>query len=339
MPNPSFLPPINYSKSGYFIDDMEHGISLKMIDNNKLCGDGDFWKVMDRARREGLRDMLTDLGGLIEQNNTSKYRGVDGKFGMRRKDSTKIPVSANTAGLFFNPLPLKGATFKIKSIGLKVNFTGNITVYIASSEDPDNPIIINNVPAIAQKDTIKKLSEPIELAFTDEYRNPITYYIYYETQGEYYSKKFWCKPCTGKSAPWSKYFYSMGKITADNTDLDNMQTKISEYTSGLIVDFQISCNLLGFLCGLDNFQTDTFSKTFANAYKMYAIMKLIGYILKSDKINFYTLLSKEHLYGKRNHLRKEASQRLLWMSQNIPFDSTDCYSCNQNNMRVGSIRI
>lgn len=80
-------------------------------------------------------------------------------------------------------------------------------------------------------------------------------------------------------------------------------------------------------------------RTVAKTYQAYVIRAVIGSILSSSQINRYTLLEKEFLYGKRNHLTKMISDRLEWLANNIPREYNTCWTCRTRGKHNESFNI
>ncbi len=326
-------------RSPYFLDDMEDGINLMMAQRSKDCGDGSIWDLMQRARIEGVNEFLTDFLALVQSRNALRYRNWSGQIGEKRKaDNTLSKISAPWLGMKLTPRAVVGGYLTVTGLGLKVNTTGAYEVFLYEDRNLTTPLASVTVAATAGVQTIQALAAPLRVPLVDENRNPISYYVVYERgASKPYSTLFNCN-CSGSAHGWETYL-SGSSLTMADDDFSGLLTPSGGYTNGAIMQGSLACETGDFLCNLTNFKSDPFARVVAKTIQFYSLNKLIGYILRSSQINFYTLLEKEPLHGARNHNRKEASDRLQWLAENIPFDATDCLSCDGKKARVAAILV
>ncbi|TJY63820.1 hypothetical protein FAZ19_16260 [Sphingobacterium alkalisoli] len=325
------------STSGIYIDEVEGGLKLSAIDK---IGCQDFVEKTRQARKRAIDAFIeTMLAQYATEGGFSRrYKPFNSRIGQvnHLRTLNNLP---KYAGLRLRTRLIRGSSIKISAIGLIWSAERNVTVSIYKSHGNVEPQFlqsIENIPTIANISVTHDLNEIIELPLSDDTGRPIDYYFVYDTElsGFPRDNKATCS-CGGSEAVLKSYLSiggvfaaSVGSLTTDHS---------SVYANGIFLEAKIDCTSKESICNL--LELDE-TKTIAHAIAYKAQEVLIEELMGSGNINRFTMLSKEHLWGKRNHFKKEFDTRILWLAQTYPFDQVnDCVGCSDSDrMYKGLIR-
>lgn len=322
------------SLSGYFIDDMEAGIPLKFPASAKDCGDDDVFNIMLNARSEACKEFITEFGSNLAEFTAPRFAEIISRMGeIQPKINVMLAVPMeDLVGVMMHMRRIRGGSMQINQIQIRNVgdlVDSNLRLYhsINNFATPIlDPITFSAASGVL---TNIELETQIELPLCDDFGNPITYALLYERQGSNpYNYRLTCG-CTSKPKPaWYTYADVQGVNVADPSDCEEWD-KIQNRTYGLILDTKFTCTNLDWICRTfdADWKRNGYWRVIAKTIQLMAINKVIGYILNSTQMNRYTLVKNEFLYGKRNHNRKEIAERLAWLSQMVPPESVDCYTC------------
>lgn len=115
----------------------------------------------------------------------------------------------------------------------------------------------------------------------------------------------------------------------EGSDLGSFQTFMrSNNSHGLAVNIEVGCDSSNILCDL--YESDISYKTvIGHAVRFKAAELVVEKVQSSEEVNRFTMMSREYLWGKRNHYRKEYLDRVTWMVETLDVGSiTDCFVCN-----------
>lgn len=321
------------SLSGYYIDDMENGIELVIPQQSADCGDGSIWDIMARARKEGVRDFLTDFSAALQSYSEQGFFPFNGWIG-DEKNNSWLNITSPYIGMRLSMKSFKGASMRFKSYVLHINESRDVDVYLINRSG--EILYSNTVTTVANTPLHTALDNHIDLPFSS-LGSPETYYLIYDLgTSKPRNYKFNCGCGGSGSKPWEKYIQGEGIMMQE---VGNQTFGLaSRHTNGLRIEVELMCNGMEWLCEQNDFILQPFARVMAKTLQLYQINKLIGSVLNSTRINRFTLLSKEHLYGKRNHNRKEYEWRIAWLAANMPPNATSCFVC-KTNIRKGMIRV
>lgn len=325
------------SKSDIYLDELQ-GIDLKLIGSDIECGDdSSVWGKMEKAIEIAKVTFRTDVLSSITEFYSSRRKPFSGKIGEIRKRQVNISLY-NFQGLVIQGCNIKGAEFTLKGISTYMDQTAIFDVFIYNNISEDPILQIQNIESEANKVKDNALTPNEYLTFplyTDEC-DEIEYYIVYVPNGfNPYDNKVSCG-CSRKQ-PWEKWFDVQGIVGNDISTIELRESfDRNQFANGLILDLIINCNTQNLICGGDNedldYNNDPIARVTATAIQMKAGETLLNDILSSGNINRYTMMSRESLYGKRNHYAAEYGNRINWLSENINVTGNDCLSCNDNKM-------
>lgn len=329
----------NISYSGYYLDDSEDGITLPALDALKECGDNGLWQMMDNARREGINEFLTDFKVTVDKENEPRYRRFTGTIGQR---GGKEIIDA-AAGWIITPKCVKGSELILREIGVSFyeDSMQDDSWFISLYKWNEGWEFINSLPTGVQaKKGVVWQDADWALPLTDHYGEPIVYLLMVEDLADRLANNKISCGCGGGKELWMNYVNIQGVSDRNGGELRKHE-KGDKYNHGLMLKADISCSGMTWLCaGESEYKREAFYKAVAKTIQYYAVNKLIGKILNSGNVNRYTLMQREHLYGKRNHNRKEIEAHLEYLANHLPVEDVDCWICrNKHGLTKNSILV
>jgi len=323
----------NDSLSGQYIDNIEHGINLK-LNSSSDCGEGSIWDVMSSARDEAIEDFATYFNIALSKYQVPRYIGYQGFFGEKSKkgNANRNGLRAINGFCIFPKKHYQGATLCINRIAIGINGMDDYDIQILRL-DGEVPTVVETVTVTVDSTFEGSVSTNISLPISDEYGRPICYALAYDTKGN--KPKDYKYHCGCSSVPkpnWmkDKIVNAKGFSVANFANV-NRSSCTSDYTNGLIADFSIKCDPFDWLCDQDDdfWKCNNFGRVLAKVLVLMTNSKLAHRIVNMEQPDFYSLLSKEHLYGKikkYNRLVEELIDYLV--TDGLPEQMKCCLVCN-----------
>lgn len=330
--------PTNWDKSlsGYYIDDMENGIPLEYPASTQDCGSGSVWDLLEQARISGINEFYTSFlvsGMKYADPSMIKMRGLIGDD----KNTMPLSISSNVVGIVLKPNTLRGGTLYIEKLHLTMAGVENIEVKIYRSDNTTTPLITQTISTLNNVKVSHTFTTPLQLPFTDDFGNPLKYYIVYQRTNNVLPRNtvFNCG-CGSVIRNWDTYIQGQGLQLNALGDLTANTTGIDGYTYGIQLEGIITCDAIKWLCASDfDYQTNGYFRTIAKSVQLFSINKLIGYMLNSAETNRYTILSREKLLSTFNDNQKIINQQTVWLGRELLKNATnftDCFVCPVNNI-------
>lgn len=335
----------NESLSGFFIDNKTDGIPLLWTDSVTDCGEGGVWDVLNESRQNAINEFITDFGSYLVKENVRMYADWKGLIGQPKRNNTLLKLEEQGfSGVHVESKHVIGSVYVINSISFHSSTaTGTTNLHIIDEEgnavtDPIEFVIT------AGSVVTHEFDEPLVLPLTDVNTDCKDYFITFD-MGDLSGNPKDIKKRSACCGRRPKYPYLhladvhgfTGIDTLDQVPDTNQNTV---YTYGLSINGEFRCSMYDWMCNEVSANLSNFMRVVSKTLQLYAINGLITKILNSDKINRYTLLKREELYGKRNHNNKEIKDRLLYLSQNVPYEKVHCMACGSGKgMKKTSIRI
>lgn len=321
------------SETGYYLDDREYGFPIKdALDANIECGENSIWDLLSEARTQGIRDVKNDLLqslNTVRESRVINWRGVIGKT-----DNTGSYITgAANVGIQLRPrIRMKDAYFMVKSLWINTDTTNaSLNVGIASN-DGTFSATTDTASVTANTWTKHTFSSPVSLPLYSIAKPDLRYHIYYEPDGaKSRQNKIWCcnKPA------WLQHFeygaFSLASLPSD----DVIPTTQEAY--GLAIEGYFTCNKLDWICDLEEMNGLDMRDLIGRLIQWKSAIHLITSVLRSGKVNKYTLLNQEGMFRQRSHLQGMYSETILWVSQNLPGGITSCWGCERDAPRVDSL--
>ena len=322
----------NDSESGYYLDDREYGFPVKSaLYANTDCGEGSVWDTLSEARTQAIRDVKNDLLQALvstREERVMNWRGLIGKA-----EGTGSLITGNTyAGIQLRPrIRMKDAYFVVKAIWVNIDATKSITIGIASN-DGTFTAYTESVSVTANTWARVELTTAQSLPLYSINQHDLRYHVYYQPDGARCKyNRLWCcaKP------PWMEHLEA-GAFNQAALPVDDYIPTGTD-CAGIAIEGYYTCNKLDWICDLEEMNGLNMRDLIARLIQFKGAIHLITGVLRSDKVNKYTLLDTEGLYRQREHLRKLYGEYVLWVAQNLPGGVSSCWGCERYAPRVDSI--
>jgi hypothetical protein len=319
----------NRSDSGYFLDGTG-GVNLKWISGVTDCGTGGLWEILDRAKADGLSSFIEKLTKELIAPARQKHKPISCVVGKYEQAGYLMSLSNSTpiVGVEIKPKQIKGGVFIVKELSISLNTNAAIDVHIYANNNFATPIFTGTTTGNVGTRRILEVNKTLPL--TDKFGERITYYVCYERPANAlpFDNKLKCG-CGSEVLGWDNYSEINGFQALSISDLEQKQSTTwcasEQYSMSLIVKGEFRCNGIDFLCGID--PTSEYGQILAYTLQLLAVKELLDAILKSDRVNFYTLMNPEMMLAMRNENSGKAAANIKWLAQNVPGYLTDCYSC------------
>lgn len=326
---------LNLSESGYYVDEFLQ-VKEEIYASINCEDDANIFTKMVEIRANSQKQFQTDLQVVLKQFYKSRVQPFSGLIGQTVFNRTQTLQNFYN-GIQINPQRLKDAKFILTGIYAGFDTSQTLTATISSNNPNFTPVTqVLNIEA--GKFTRTALTTPVELPFyTKEFDNcdcGLQYYVSYQKVdviGLPLQNKLTC--CSGNE-PWKTHIKAGGFTTNNLSDLCDCG---SSYAYGLALDGHIVCDNLNWICNLTELDGYDVRDVIARTIQFAATINFAKYILDSNEINYYTLLSRENLYGKISHYTKRYGENLHFIATNLSDklgSLTGCYKCRDNGMVV-----
>ena len=323
---------LKISKSGLFLDEVEGGISFRSIAQIDKCKS--FLKIqtdaIENAKKFFSADILAQLNLKYQVNNTN-FAGEIGKvnFAGSLQSSKRLQ--------FIKLKPLKDAVIQLDRMRVFLNGDTTTKVWIVKIEENQT-----NGTIIYENENVVSSMNVLTVAFNESLKLPLNiggksqeYYFVFENLDLNLKPrdiKIDCG-CSGGNA-FSEFLFVTGGEADNFSELATAQ--VDGYSHGFSLDVRIKCETGSVICKeFDGNDAIAYVTAFAILYKSAELV--IENVLNSQEVNRFTLLSNERLWGKRNHFKKEYTERVKYLAEMIDVASSDCFICRENSMFLGHI--
>lgn len=323
--------PANYneSKSGYFLTDPKYGVSLKEATYSAGdCFNGmNVWEMFAESLRLAIIDFETDLTSYIYKNKQSRLNAFSGQIGTT-ESTAQQSITSKKVCVEIRPRKIRGGKFTIKGASIGSTVTGSTWAYIIDKQG--NQLASKQITLVAGTFAPFLFDEPVELPMWDEVNGKREYTLYYdviEGQGILQNKFI----CCGGTPVWNDYVSFAGSL---KDEIGEPSIVTSSVPFGISLDAFMSCDGLEWFCNVKEVGEYTSISVAGRAIQARAASYATSFILNTKNINFFTLLSSENLYGKRNFLDKTFQDYTRHIAENIPNNVSDCFRCDQSKKRL-----
>lgn len=330
---PDQIDQLKVSKSGFYMDNIADSLTFRTLKADACQG---FFEMSIAARDTAIQTLQDDiLTGLAMQFKQAKstYIGTVG----RTQYAGTLPTSKPIFFIKIEPHRKTDAAITFRKARIYSSESGDTNFYIFKMVGGDmEQVFTAPVSLVANNAAVITPGSNLILPM-DENGQPVTYFAAWETINGARPKdnKIDCNCNAGNGAGFGSYVSVTGGEAAAFSDMDSARS-VSNKAYGIVLDVEIRCISSNFVCREYN-DKDALAivAKWAVAYK--ANEMLIERILSSPEVNRYTLMSREHLYGKRNHFRSEYQDRVHYILENVDVSKTDCFICKQSTLSVGGI--
>lgn len=320
---------LNASSTGHYITEGKDGFSLIPSIYYALdCGQGDnIWDVLLSARSNAAIALRRDLSASLVSSHAIVKSG-DASIGLTERRSATTTYADGRNGIVLQARkPIKGGYINIRGINLGFESTDPVTISVTSSI-PDFSVDDVEVTPVSGNYAYGATDWKLPLWSEGRTDAPIYSISYDATGARPLTNRLWCCSGNGKFGPVNASGFK-GEIPSFSTSVP-----IKQNAYGLALDSFISCDKTDWLCRYTQIGDYEMSSVIAHTMQFYAVSELTQFVLDSNQINKYTTLSREALYGKRNHAIKRYQDNIQWISQNVPKGASDCVKCSNSKIRL-----
>lgn len=319
------------SKSGLYLDNVEGGLFLRNVPQLDKCKSFLDIQVqaIDTAKKFFFADILAELN-LKYQVRKTNFVGEIGKV------SYTSTMQTNKRLQFLKLKTNNDGVVQIDRLRVFLNMDTTTKVWILQVEEgkSDGQIIYENEIVQTQSNYLSiEFPEPLKLPLNIGGKKQ-NYFVIWERLGEVQPRdiKVSCG-CSGGDGFADFLFVTGGE--ADNfSDVPNALNDV--FTHGISIDVQIKCETGSVICK-EYSENDAIANVTAFAILYKSAELVIENVMNSSEVNRFTMLSREHLWGKRSHFKSEYEKRVRYLAENIDVASSDCFFCRENVMYKGNI--
>ena len=350
------------SASGLYIDELD-GMTIRMADAKRDCGEDGLWTMMARARGNAIEDTQTDLvAGVAEKTDLARQAGPS-QIGDDKKatgDSVKLRHAVH--GLTLQLAKVRGGVFRVKAIGTAFKTSGTVVVDVWDRYT-ETPIASYTIVHQGNRLHFTDLPVPLELPMSYMGTQPSRYWFTFTPTTDLKAlnvlvncgcggfEPYWNfdnpqydSPSQKAGKSWADWCMACGTYGEDMVDRNTWVTGINT-TQGLALQVEMDCDQMSAFCpDVPNYRTDNVQKVLAHAVRYRAGISLITNILTSTNINRYTMTAGEVLEQLRGRYQKEYDARIGWLVEQLVLPQNvnrygDCFRCrDQWGMAVSLIR-
>lgn len=315
------------SESGLFLDEASERFSINSF--NAIAGcDGDLQSMLEKARSRGIQDFLFQLSQEIGTIYKPRIAPYQGKVGDNKYSGDLASVASNTVNaLMLEMKTFKGASVVVDAITPYFNFTFDdftVNVYkaIKNGNHFDDIEHVTEIKMAISDTTHSKIAIPNISLETG--KNVVYLFAYELGPGELPKNNSNRCGCGSTEADLHKFVYPWG-IGGD--DIYSLKAEMKKpYINGLLLHIKAQCSIEDLVC--DNYYDNPLVKiSIAHAIWYLSGSKLIVNLLKSDKINRYTMMDREAMQQDAYSLQGKATKSIKWLAANMKV-SGDCFICD-----------
>jgi hypothetical protein len=350
------------SASGIYLDELP-GLTLRMADAKRDCGEGSLWTMLERARENAVEDLKADLMGCLGDKASVRRQSGQAYIGDDKKstaDSTTLRKPYH--GITVQLAKIRGGICRVKGIGTAFKTAGNITLQVYDRYGTD-PIYGTVLTHEANRPNWTILPEAIELSMEHlGTENPRYWFVFAPTDGLRAMNTLIDCGCGGIAPYWSlerpqymSHQQKGGKVwtewaMAAGTQGTTLETRDSwatkNTTDGILLHVEFDCDQTTTFCpDVPNYTTDNVQKVMAHAVRFKAGANLLRSLLASTNINRYTMTAGDVLEKMVADFEKEYQARVvdylcptLALPENINRYG-DCLMCKDTwGLSTGTIR-
>lgn len=275
----------------------------------------DFWNDINVRLRSYANQSQAYFKGIIGEKSYSQDKNYTGTY----------------LGVVFRSKGKKDTKLYLNRIGLILNESKSVTVSLYKGPyDGDN---VESVETFSVNTTSGSLSwsDALDNKVYDLYEDgcAINYYLFIEPTTERpKDTKLYCG-CGGRKGQEyneSRKYAEVYGVIGDDLTLMNDWNRSSS-ANGFVLDVEFKCDDENMIC-LNYAEQTNATRTITEAIKYKAGANFIQQVLDNPDVERLMLISREHMYGKRNHFEKEYGDRIEWLSsEGLNLDLNDCFTC------------
>ena len=219
---------------------------------------------------------------------------------------------------FLKLQPNNDGVVQIDRIRVFLNQTVTTKAWIVKIEEnqTEGEIIFEN-------EAVSTVNNILTIPFPEGLKLPLNvngkkqnYFVVYERLGSVQPRdlKVSCG-CSGGDG-FAPFLFVTGGEAETFSEIGTSLTDV--FTHGISLDVQIKCETGSVICKEYN-ENDAIAYVTAFAILYKSAELVIENVMNSSEVNRFTMLSREHLWGKRSHFKKEYENRIRCFPTNIEF--------------------
>ena len=323
----------NASYSGYYVDNDEWSFPLN-DDIFLNCESSNIWQILKDCRDEAIIDLNAHLLTDISKYQTERFGNISATIGEHQKYRTNInSLSNDYLGLRITPYNPRGTVFTVRKIGLAIAEAGTYNVKLVNEDGT----VLFNQDVSGGSNTITEVSVTWKHRFT---KKETLYILYDRADGFPINSQLWCPTCNGKKPYYTQTIKVEGFQSDGITNADLVQGSSNHLSHGLFIDFTYQCDYLEWLCDMyqDYWTSTSFGRLYAKLFQLYASMKINNKIIKTNNINYYTLVKGDDIIAKNAEIVEVLNETVPELAAKLPDDFVDCFTCrNRHNMQIRTL--
>lgn len=320
--------------SGLYLEDLPGGVSMAALRDLESCKD--FFKMSTGAIARAEKKLEDDLTTALAAKNKTKGASYAGSIGQMSYAGSLSGNLKDYQGTLLRTSRNSDAVLILNRMFITVNAAVFTTVKIFKALRGS---VVGEVIKEFEVETAANTytlidTEKLKLPLSEKGK-PLDYYFLYERLGAVpKDNKIDCGCSQQQTATLNSFLIATG-VQMD--EVNTFNTAVSDkYAHGLSLDVNIKCNSEQLFCR-EYDETEAISVVMSNAVWFKAGELLIEDIQKSTEINRFTTMSKEYLWGKRNHFRSSYEGKILWITENINVSDSNCFVCSDESLIAGPI--
>lgn len=324
------------SDSGLYLSDL---LEPKFIDGLLNCDQGDsICELMEWVRDLAIRYFIADSNALLLQTNKLKRKPYYGGLGSSVWTKDLTLTSMDYAGVRIMTPLIRSGYLKIKKIGLLLNTTQAVTVWIYDRNG--NLLHTLALNSTANVHTVNDIAD-ITLPLFDEYLDYMEYFIFYQVNGFQPKNNgvIGCTSCQKTKPGWGTWYFDHkypwlhwlnvgGFHSTGLPDFMNSNLAGSDYMNGLTLQIELGCLVNEVFCKdqLD-FEGNTLAQAMAVAIQMKASALFIDKILNTTNLNRQVMLDREQQQKNKESWEQSYQDMIKYITENIDIETNDCFEC------------
>jgi len=322
------------SDSGLYLSDL---LEPKFIDGLLNCDQGDsICELMEIVRDLAVRYFIADSNALLLQSNKLKRSPYYGGLGSSVYTKDLSLTSMDYAGVRIMTPLIRSGYLKIKKIGLLLNSTQAVTLYIYDR----NGTLLHTLNLNSTANTLSQNTVDITLPLYDDYLDYMEYFIFYQVNGFQPKNNgvIGCSSCQKTKPGWGAYYFdhkhpwlhwlNVGGFHSTGLPDFNSDVSGSELMNGLTFQIETGCLVNEVFCKdqLD-FDGNTLAQAMAVAIQHKAGALFIDKILNTTNLNRQVMLDREQQQKNKEAWEQTYKDMITYITQNIDIETNDCFEC------------
>lgn len=323
--------PCHFDEKDIFLSSSNYYVSqlvdlLPQLFASKKSNEGIFKMFLD-CKLNASQSLEFDLRNSIMTEYDQRFSNWVGQLGETKKN--QLVSTKDYSALVISPDQIKGGGLYITSFNFCTKDQKNdIELSIYSSHDMDNPIYVITGLTSGVNDACNPIYLPFDFDFDCD--GTPSYFLVWNSDGcEVYKNRIDCG-CSNFKTQYKKTFTVNG--TTFNAD---EPTNCQNCNYGLSIQANFCCDPLGFICETEKVCDLQMKNVLAKALQYKVACELLNKILSSTNFNYFTLTSKESLFGKKKAYVKEYENIILWITENINVGKySNCLKCKKSKRKI-----